>query len=121
QFKERSAIGPFGNPYWDVAKMLNHRLGLKPNDQVACMQTGCDLTYWASLAGVRVVADISRENDYWAAPPADPAKAMSLLAQSGVKAVITRYLGAGSESEKWIPLSNPHENPEQALFAKLTR
>jgi len=120
-FKVASAIGPFGNPYWEIAQTLNQRLGLKPDDQVACMRQGCDLTYWAQLAGVRIVADMSREDDYWAATPADRAKAMSLLAHSGVKAVVTRYLGAGAESEGWIPISDPNEKPQQELFARLTR
>ncbi len=121
KFRETRAIGPFGNPYWEIARTLNERLGLKPNDQVACMQTGCDLTYWASLAGVRIVADVSREDDYWAMPSENRAKAMSLLAQSGVKAIVTRHLGPGAESEGWIALNDPHEKPEQGLFARVVR
>jgi hypothetical protein len=120
RFKQKS-FGPFYNPYWEDAQTLASRLGLRPGDSVACMQLGCDDTYWARLAGLRITAELSGETDYWKTSAAERAKAMSVLASAGVKAVVTRHLGSGAGSEGWVPLSNPHELPEaQGLYARLT-
>jgi len=121
KFKQARGIGALDNPFWEIAQNLHDRLHLQPNDQVACMQTGCDNTYWASLANTRITADLSREEDYWAAPPDARARAMAVLAERGVKAVVTRHLGAGAESEGWIPLFDPYEMPSQDLFARFTK
>jgi len=115
------AVGPYQNPYWEVAQKLTGTLGLHANDSVACMELGCDNTYWARLAGLRVTADISREAEYWAASRADRARAMAALAGAGVKAVVARHLGTGAESEGWTPLSDPNETPAQELYARLTQ
>ena len=115
------AVGPYQNPYWEAAQTLTSTLGLHPNDSVACMHLGCDNTYWARLAGLRVTAEISRETDYWASSPADRTRGMAVLAGAGVKAVVTRHLGAGAQSEGWIPLSDPNETPAQELYARLTK
>ena len=115
------AFGPYENPYWKAAQTLTGTLGLRAKDSVACMQLGCDNTYWAQLAGLRITADISSETDYWAASPADRARAMAALAGAGVKALVTRHLGAGAESEGWIALGDPHETPAQELYARLTK
>ncbi len=121
RFKQKS-FGPFYNPYWEDAGALTSRLGLRPGDSVACMQLGCDDTYWARLAGLRVTAELSGDTDYWKTSAADRARAMSVLASAGVKAVVTRHLGPGAQSEGWVPLSDPHELPEaQALYARLTQ
>src|SRR5579871_1517477 len=109
------AFGPYENPYWKIAQRLTGRMGLHASDQVACMQLGCDNTYWAQLAGLRITADISSESDYWAASPEDRARAMAALAGVGVKALVTRNLGPGAESEGWIPISDPHERPAEDL------
>ncbi len=115
------AVGPYDNPYWEVAQTLTNKLGLRPNDQVACMHLGCDNTYWAPLAGLRVTADVSRDVNYWESSPADRAQAMSVLAAAGIKAVVTENLGAGAESEGWVALSDPREIPGQGLYARLTK
>jgi hypothetical protein len=98
---------PYDNPYWEAAQALTRKLGLHANDSIACNDLGCDDTYWARLAGLRVTADISTEADYGEATPADRARAMPVLAGVGVKAIVARHLGAGAESEGWMPLSDP--------------
>jgi hypothetical protein len=120
RFKTK-AVGPYDNPYWEVAQALTRRLGLRANDSVACIDLGCDDTYWARLAGLRITADISTEADYWDSTPADRTRAMAALAGAGVKAIVARHLGAGAESEGWIPLSDPNEMPAQGLYARLTK
>jgi len=107
-------IGPFDSPYWEVAKNLIDRVGVQPNDSVACMRAGCNDPYWARLAGVRITADVPKEYQYWQASPADRDKAMSALAGVGVKAMVTRWLGPGAETEGWIPLG-------QSLYARRTK
>jgi hypothetical protein len=46
---------------------------------------------------------------------------MAVLAGVGVKAIVERHLGAGAESEGWIPLSDPNEMSAQGLYARLTK
>ncbi len=116
-----NAVGPYQNPYWEAAQILTGKLGLHANDSVACMQLGCDNSYWARLAGLRITADISSETDYWTHSPEERAKAMAVLSEDGVKALVTRHLGAGAESEGWVPLYDPHETPAEELYARLTK
>jgi hypothetical protein len=113
------AVGPYDNPYWEVAQTLTRRLGLHANDSVACIDLGCDDTYWARLAGLRATADISTRPIIGNPPPRG--SQLAVLAAAGVKAVVARDLGAGAEYEGWIPLSDPNEMPAQGLYARLTK
>jgi hypothetical protein len=115
------SVGPYQNPYSEIAEILKNKLALRPNDSVACMQLGCDNPYWARLAGLRVTADLSAESDYWKATPAHRAQAMAALAGAGVKAVVARNLGPGAESEGWVPLGDPHDKSQQELYARPTK
>jgi hypothetical protein len=111
--EKTKAVGPYDNPYWQVAQSLTGRVGLRAHDSVACLELGCDSPFWARLAGVRVTADIPRPG-YWEAAPADRAKAMAALSAAGVKAIVARHLGPGAEAEHWIPLGADY-------YARLTK
>ena len=113
--KEKT-FGPYSDPYWQVAQTLKSRLNLQSGDSLACLEHACESPYWARLAGLRIVADIPREAEYWGADNDSRNKALGVLAATGVKALIGTDPRDGAEAEGWIPLGRIP--PDRDLYAK---
>lgn len=99
-------IGPYHDPYWAVGENLRNRMGLRQGDTLACLEKACESPYWARLEGFRVVADLPREAEYWTHNAEVRGKVLSVLDSIGVRALVSRGLGEGAESEGWIPLGS---------------
>ena len=49
-----------------------------------------DSLYWARLAGVRIVAEVTGDHDFWSGKPETRADALRALEQTGAKAVVAQ-------------------------------
>jgi len=78
------------NVQWYTAEGLL-RAGLPTGSYVAVFGHGDEGDYWAHLAGLRIVADIEREQmpAYWSLPNAARAEIEARLEQRGVQAIIS--------------------------------
>jgi hypothetical protein len=71
---------------WQVASGLAS-LGIQPGDEIANMGLG-DSLYWARLAGVRIVAEVLGDHDFWTDTPESRADALRAVESTGAKAVV---------------------------------
>ena len=90
-----------GDAVVQVASKLEE-LGLRPGDKVAFIGDTFR-AYWARLARVRIVAEITPPDAtaYWHADDALQSRVMNALAAAGVRAVITDSLPADASSVGW--------------------
>ena len=73
---------------WEITTHLA-ALGIGPGDEIANMGAGtADPLYWARLAGVRIVAEIADERDFWRRTPQTRADVLRAVEATGVKAVV---------------------------------
>ena len=77
---------------WQIADEL-HEMGLRPGDKVAHVgQALKSWSYWARLAGVKIVAEVRPATSFWVADDAIRAKVMDAFTKAGARAVVTRKL-----------------------------
>jgi len=75
---------------WQVADQLLE-MGLRPGDKVAHVgQALKSWSYWARLAGVRIIAELRPDDSFWLADDATRARVMEAFASTGARAVIAR-------------------------------
>jgi len=102
---------------WQVATELK-KYGLQPGERVAVLGHDTSSDYWAHLAQVRIVADLSKESisTFWDASDATRARIIDSLAHTGASFVVTRFRPPASQISGWhtlgatgyyaLPLSN---------------
>jgi hypothetical protein len=105
------------NLSWQVATELE-KCGLQPGQRVAVLGHSTSSDYWAHLAQVRIVADLSEESvpSFWDASDATRARILESLAHTGASFVVTRFQPPASQISGWhflgatgyyaLPLSN---------------
>jgi hypothetical protein len=81
------------NVQWEVAEGL-HRLGIRPGDKVASIGWGFG-TYWARLARVSVVAEISYSDgqprdSFWASTCDAKSQVIEKFAHTGAKVIVAK-------------------------------
>lgn len=88
-------------PSWDmlVAQRLEE-IGVKPGDPIAVLGEGFTHHY-AHLARVRIVAQVTREHDYWAISAWRAAMVESALARTGALVLVSQRRPAMLESYRW--------------------
>lgn len=88
-------------PSWDilVAQRLEE-IGVKPGDPIAILGEGFNHHY-AHLARVRIVAQLTKEQDYWAHPSWQAAMVESALAKSGALVLLSQRRPPMRESYRW--------------------
>ncbi|EKU96469.1 hypothetical protein Lepto7375DRAFT_0471 [Leptolyngbya sp. PCC 7375] len=102
-----------GSPiHWKVAQQL-HQLGIEAGDEVAVVQLGpnrpATTEYWARLARVRVVAEITDSERFWQVDEVVKTKIYQLINQTGAKAIICKQdslLSALASAKEWVRVSN---------------
>ncbi len=87
---------------WQVATELK-KCGLQAGDKVAVLGHDTSSDYWAHLAQVRIVAELSKENvpAYWDASDATQARVLDLLARTGASFVVTHFRPPASQISGW--------------------
>jgi len=90
---------------WQVATELK-KYGLQPGERVAILGHGPSSDYWAHLAQVRIVADLSEENlpAFWDASDVTRARIFDSLARTGASFVVTRFRPPASQISGWHTL-----------------
>ena len=74
------------HPQWAIAEQLA-REGIGSGNRVARIGEGPG-TYWARLAGLRLMAEIPADDEFWRASPDNQAALLQHLAASGALAVV---------------------------------
>ena len=94
------------NVDWKVAQALR-AAGLQPGDSVAGLSRVAE-SYWARLAGVKIVAEIplGDEDIFWESSPEAKQRVFRILAGTGAKMVVTKFAPPTAVNEGWIPLGN---------------
>lgn len=89
---------------WEVAEALRHA-GLSPGERVAIIGHSNTADYWAHLADLRIVAEVTQEGApvFWQATPEGKARVMEEFRMAGAKAVVTLFSSAQSTTG-WIRL-----------------
>jgi hypothetical protein len=92
-------------PYepWVVAQQLRG-MGIMPGTDVGYIGTGD--SYWAHLAGVRIVVEIPEKEDHGfvAADAARRKQVLALFTSVGAKAVLTGNAKAANSADGWRPI-----------------
>ena len=93
-------------------------LGIRPGDKIAFIGDTFR-AYWARLARVRIIAEITRKDapTYWAADEALKARVMEAFAAAGAKAVVTDSLPPAVLDGR---LAKDQRNRKRGLGAPLT-
>jgi hypothetical protein len=90
-------------PYepWIVAQGL-HEMGIPPGAHLGCIGIGLD-AYWAHLAGVRIVAEITDTEQplFVAANARRRQEILGLFSTAGAKAVVTKNAAAANPEDGW--------------------
>ncbi len=100
-------------------------LGLKPNDQIACIGVGMN-AYWALLDGLKITAEIpvtfprdgtlnnyvivdySNTYDFWKSDDATKQTIYARLKASGIRAIAADTIPNGVDTSGWIKLKGTH-------------
>jgi len=102
---------------WEVAMSLRQK-GLRPADTVAVLGHEDKADYWAHLAQVRIVADLSADElpSFWEASAEVQSFVLDAFANTGAKILVTHAKPPAAHSEGWqrlndtdyfaLPLSN---------------
>ena len=87
---------------WQVATELK-KCGLQPGERVAVLGHDTSSDYWAHLAQVRIVADLSEESvpDYWDASDATRARVLESLSRTGASFLVTHFRPPASQISGW--------------------
>jgi hypothetical protein len=99
-----------GGMYYQVAESLN-REGVQPGEAVAIIGSGWDGMFWARLARVRIVAQITLDDadGFWrAADPRVKAEVYEAFARTGAKAVVTEMAPPPEALTDWQRLGSTH-------------
>ena len=98
---------------WQVAGALS-QMGIKPGDPVAYIGVGfASGSYWAHLARVRIVAEITSGSDrrptedvqrFWNSDGAVKQKVIDAIARTGAKAIVVDHLPPGYSAMGWQEL-----------------
>ncbi len=98
-----------GSPvYWKVAQQLN-QLGIESGDDVAVIQLGpnrpATTEYWARLARVRIIAEVTDSKRFWLADEGMQVKIYGLLNEVGARAIVCKQdalLSALASAKEWV-------------------
>lgn len=85
--------GKEANEMWVVANELN-KTGLSRGDKVATISDESN-QYWARIAGLRIVAEVSPEDyidEFWGLSEGKRLEAIKVFSNTGAKALVTPYI-----------------------------
>lgn len=93
-------------PDWQMAQALAAK-GIGPGSKVAYVGTAMLDHYWAHLADVRIVSEISAQGPevFWTSSPQARMKAVQALINTGAEAVIARNVPTLIQPEGWERVS----------------
>jgi len=99
---------PSRHEQWQVAEGLRE-LGVVSHDKVAFIGDSFR-AFWAHLNGLRVVAEVRKDqlNSYWAADPKVKAELIKAFAGTGAKAVVVEYPPLGVDLSGWQKIRDTH-------------
>ena len=103
---QRDSGGRPAHLQWHVAEALRQN-GLREGDAVAAL--GGELApYWARIARVRVVAEMSLEdaNRFWASDSSERARVVALLEATGARGVVTKGIPSWARRDSWRALGS---------------
>lgn len=91
-----------GYPDWQVAQELD-AMGVKPGDRVSYMGEALTDHVWAYLGRFSIAAEISQEDvsTFWAASQDQKQEAITWLAKSGAKVIVTRHVPDSALPAVW--------------------
>ena len=94
-------------PEWRVATALAGK-GISPGDKVAFVGRAIDDHYWAHLAQVTIVSEVSEDGveGFWTSSPEARRKAVQALMTTGAEAVVTRRVPPLIQPEGWQRVSS---------------
>jgi hypothetical protein len=110
--------------YVRVAKGLQE-LGIQPGDKVASIGNTFLASRWARVARVHIVAEITPKDapDYWQADATTKAQVRAVLANRGVRAIVTDSPlkdGPNDDSEAhWQQIGNPSDKDTRFYYVCL--
>lgn len=92
---------PAAHEQWQVTEGLRE-MGIGPGDKVAFIGDSFR-SFWAYLAGARVVAEVRRDKvvDFWQADAAVKRDLINAFARAGVKAVVLEKPPTGADLSGW--------------------
>lgn len=95
-----------GHPQLDLARAMEPA-GVRRGAEVGVIGESSD-AYWARLAGARVVAEITPEEnlDFWAGSPALKAAVLEQFRRAGVVAVVANQVPPWANTVGWTSLGN---------------
>jgi hypothetical protein len=104
------------NQYWQIADGLKH-MGIGPGDQVGFIGYGLGSGYWARLAKVQIIAEITSEktvdgfwqNDvdiFWHSDDEIKRGVIDAFAKTGAKAIVAQAWSAGASYAGWQRIGN---------------
>jgi hypothetical protein len=97
-------------PYepWEVAVGL-HEMGVPAGTELASIGTGLS-AYWAHLAGVKIIAEISEKDEasFLAADPIKKTEALRKFSELGAKTVVTKNAAVAQSMDGWQEIGETH-------------
>jgi hypothetical protein len=81
-----------GGPAWSEAAQALSEKGIKPEDKVATVGVepyGGGGAYWARLARIQIIAQVSEPERFWAADLSTQSRVIEAVARTGAKAILT--------------------------------
>lgn len=104
----RDSIASRQYEHWQVAAAL-HELGIPSGAQVGSMGPG-SASYWAHLAGVKIVAEIPKKDvpSFLAADSVKKGQVLEEFIGLGVKAVVTDNAAVARSSDGWQQIGLTH-------------
>jgi hypothetical protein len=100
--------------YLVIAEGLR-KLGVNPGDRLATVGTMID-AYYARPARVRIIAQISGEDEFWSLSGRDLKMVEERLASIGIKALIAKDAPPGSGSRDWQEIPGTRSDPVRVLI-----
>jgi hypothetical protein len=96
------------NQYWQIADGLKH-MGIGPGDQVGFIGYGKGSGYWARLAKVQIIAEITTEwppveddiDRFWRSDDEIKRGVIDAFAKTGAKAIVAQEWSAGTSYAGW--------------------
>jgi hypothetical protein len=93
---------------WEVAVGL-HEMGIPVGTELASIGTGLS-AYWAHLAGVKIIAEISEKDqaNFLAADPVKKTEALRKFLELGAKTVVTQNAAVAQSMDGWQEIGQTH-------------
>jgi 4-amino-4-deoxy-L-arabinose transferase-like glycosyltransferase len=97
---------PTAHEQWQVAEGLREK-GIVSNDKVALIGDAYR-AFWAHLLGIRIIAEVHREQvpSFWDADSTAKAGVINAFARTGVKAVVAEKPPPGTDMSGWQKIRN---------------